>query len=114
MRNAYAVRRAVINPYLVRERDRRRHRELATVLLISLSVGACLITYVWVHVELLRIGYRVHLLEERLEETLRRKSLLELETGYLSSPRLIEERALDELGMQQPDLSQVIFEREIR
>lgn len=114
MRNAYAVRRAVINPYLVRERDRRRHRELATVLLISLSVGACLIAYVWVHVELLRIGYRVHGLEERLDETLRRKSLLELEAGYLSSPQVIEQRALDELEMQKPDLSQVIFEREIR
>ncbi len=98
----------------MRERDRRRHRELATVLLISLSVGACLIAYVWVHVELLRIGYRVHVLEERLDDTLRRRNLLELETGYLSSPRLIEERALTELEMQKPDLSQVIFEREIR
>ncbi len=114
MRNAYAVRRPVINPYLVRERDRRRHRELATVLVISLSVGACLITYVWVHVELLRIGYRVHLLEERLEETHQRKSLLELETGHLSSPQVIEERALHELGMRKPELSQLIFEREIR
>ncbi len=114
MRNAYAVRRQVINPYLVRERDRRRHRELATVLAISLAVVACLIVYVWVHVELLRVGYRVHVLDQRLGEALRRQSLLELETGYLSSPRLIEERAVRELGMRQPDLSQVIFEREAR
>ena len=114
MRNAYAVRRAVINPYLVRERDRRRHRELATVLILSLSVGACLIAYVWVHVELLRIGYRVHLMEQRLDEAQRRKSLLELETGHLSSPQVIERRALEELGMRKPDLSQVIHEREIR
>ena len=114
MRNAYAVRRPVVNPYLVRERDRRRHRELATVLGIVLAVGACLITYVWVHVDLLRIGYRVHALEERLDETLRRKSLLELEVSHLSSPAVIEERALTDLGMRQPDLSEVIFEREIR
>ncbi len=114
MRNAYAVRRPVMNPYLVRERDRRRHRELAAVLAISLTVGACLIAYVWVHVELLRVGYRVHLLQEQLDETLRRRSLLQLETAYLSSPRRIEERAVRELEMRQPDLSQVIFEREIR
>jgi cell division protein FtsL len=114
MRNAYAVRRPVVNPYLVRERDRRRHRELATVLLISLSVGACLIAYVWLHVELLRVGYRVHRLEERLEAGQRQQKLLELEASYQSSPSLIEERAVTELGLQKPDLSQVVFEREIR
>lgn len=114
MRNVYAVRRPVINPYLVRERDRRRHRELATVLMISLSVGACLIGYVWLHVELLRVGYRVHLLEERLEAGQRQKKLLELEASYQSSPKLIEERAMSELGLQKPEISQVVFEREIR
>ncbi len=114
MRNAYAVRRSVINPYLVRERDRRRHRELAAVLVISLSVGVCLIAYVWLHVELLRVGYRVHLLEESYEDTLHSMSLLQLEASYLSSPRLIEERAVTELGMRKPELSQVIFERELR
>jgi len=114
MRNAYAVRRPVVNPYLVRERDRRRHRELATVLLISLTVGACLIAYVWLHVELLRVGYRVHLLEESLEAGQREQKLLELEASYQSSPKLIEERAAGELGLQKPELSQVVFEREIR
>jgi len=114
MRTAYAVRRPVVNPYLVRERDRRRHRELATVLLISLSVGACLIAYVWLHVELLRVGYQVHVLEQQLDETMRRKSLLQLETSYLSSPQHIEERAVTELGMQRPDLEQIVFEREVR
>jgi hypothetical protein len=102
-----------VNPYLVRERDRRRHRELATVLLISLSVGVCLIAYVWLHVELLRVGYRVHGLEESLEEAERRQKMLEIEARYQSSPTLIEERAIRELGLQKPELSQVIFEREI-
>ena len=114
MRNAYAVRRHVLNPYLVRERDRRRHRELATVLILSLSVCVCLIAYVWLHVELLRVGYTVHVLEQRLDDTLREKSLLQLETAHLSSPARIERRAIDELGMRKPELSQVIFEREIR
>lgn len=114
MRNAYAVRRPVLNPYLVRERDRRRHRELATVLVISVSVAVCLIAYVWLHVELLRVGYRVHVLEERLETADRRKNLLDLETNYLTSPSLIEARAKAELGMIAPNLTQVVFEREIR
>ena len=48
----------------------------------------------WLHVELLRVGYRVHLLEERLEAGQRQQKLLELEASYQSSPRLIEERAV--------------------
>lgn len=114
MRNAYAVRRPMVNPYLVRERDRRRHRELWTVLLISLSVGACLLGYVWMHVELLRVGYRVHQLERQLGDAQNRKSLLQLDASYLSSPHLIEERAVRELGMNTPDLTQIVFESEIR
>ncbi len=114
MRNAYAVRRSVVNPYLVRERDRRRHRELVTLLAIVLSVGVCLLAYVWVHVELLSVGYRVADLEESLDKNRRRQSLLEVEVGHLSSPQRIEERAVTELHMRRPDLSEVIFEREIR
>ncbi len=114
MRNAYAVRRPVLNPYLVRERDRRRHRELASVLVISLAVALCLIAYVWMHVELLRVGYEVHVLEQRLEGTERDRDLLLLEVNYLSGPGRLEERAVQELGMSKPELGQVIFEREIR
>ena len=84
------------------------------MLLISLSVAACLIIYVWLHVDLLRVGYRVHLLEERLDEKRRQERLLELEASYQSSPKLIEERAERELGLQQPAITQVVFEREIR
>ncbi len=54
MRNAYAVRRPVANAYLVRERDRRRLRELAVVLLVVLSLGGGLLAYTWIHLEVLR------------------------------------------------------------
>ncbi len=114
MRNAYAVRRPVANPYLVRERDRRRQRELGLVLLVILPLGLSLIGYVWLHVEVLQVGYRVQRLERELERELRRERLLQLEAAHLASPRQLERRAVEELGMVHPDLSQVIFEEEVR
>ncbi len=82
MRTSYVVRRPVDNRYLVRERDRRRLRELGWVLLAALPVAAMLIGYVWVNLELLRCGYRIHDLEGRLHEEQRALSILELEEAY--------------------------------
>lgn len=113
MRRLYAPRRPVPNAYLVRERDRRRHRELAWVAVIVLSVGACLLAYVWLQVELLRTGYQVQDLEEELEQVLRRQGALELREAELSSPARIRERAAAELGMQPADGSRMIFEAEV-
>ena len=56
---AYAVRRPVVNSYLVRERDRRRLRELGLVLLLVLTLGGGLLGYTWIHLEVLRTGFRV-------------------------------------------------------
>ena len=47
-------RRPVVNTYLVRERDRRRLRELALVLLVVLCLGGGLLAYTWIHLEVTR------------------------------------------------------------
>lgn len=102
MRTSYVVRRPVDNRYLVRERDRRRLRELGWVLLVALPVVAALILYVWVNLELLRSGYRIHRLEIELQEERRAVSILELEEAYLTgAERLTQVGA--ELGLAPPD-----------
>jgi hypothetical protein len=103
----------VINEYLVRERDRRRLRELVVVLLAILPVGLSLLGYVWVHVEVIRVGYRVHDLEGVLDDRRRYERSLEMEATHLSSPRLIERRASEELGMRRPEIDTMVFEREL-
>ena len=102
-----------MNSYLVRQRDQRRRHELVVVLVTALALGGCLVGYVWLHVDLLRTGYRVDTLEEELREAARRERELQLEARYLARPELIERRALEELGMRAPALDQVIFEEEI-
>jgi cell division protein FtsL len=113
LRNAYAFRRPVANTYLVRERDRRRQRELAVVLLAVLCLGGGLLVYTWTHLEVLRAGYRIDALERQLADLNQTERQLRLEASYLASPSQIEQRATKELGMRPPELDQVIFWEEL-
>ena len=113
MRSAYAVRRPVVNTYLVRERDRRRWRELAVVLLTVSSLGGVLLAYTWIHLEVIRTGYRIVELERRARELAQEERRLRLEAAYLASPQRVERRAVDELGMAAPALDQVVFWEEL-
>lgn len=113
MRSAYAFRRPVVNTYLVRERDRRRQRELAVVLLAVLCLGGGLLVYTWTHLEALRTGYRIDALEKQLADLTQTERQLQLEASYLASPSQVERRATKELGMQPPALAQVVFWEEL-
>ena len=108
MRTSYVVRQPVDNSYLVRERDRRRIRELGWVLLTAVPVALVLIGYVWVNLELLRCGYRIHSLEGRLQEQQRALSILELEEAYLTSAARLTERGAA-LGLAPPDAGRLLY-----
>ena len=103
----------MVNTYLVRERDRRRQRELAVVLLSVLCLGGGLLAYTWIHLEVLRTGYRIDALERELTEMTQTERQLRLEAAYLASPSRIEQRAAGELAMQSPALEQMVFWEEL-
>ncbi|HET9767177.1 MAG TPA: cell division protein FtsL [Thermoanaerobaculia bacterium] len=109
MKTPYLLPRPPRNRYLVRQRDRRRMRELGRVGVAVLVVGLALLGYTWVHLELLGSGYRVDGLETKLHELERRERHLRLEEAYLSSPQRVEARASKELGMKPPELAQLVF-----
>lgn len=109
MRNAYALRRPVENSYLVRERDRRRRRELVLILMAALPLGMCLLVYIWSHLQVLDAGYRIDTLEQTLHDLSQQERRLRVEAAHLSSPRRVEQRAIDELGMAPPRREQMVF-----
>lgn len=109
MKTDYVVTRRVRNRYLVRERDRRRLRELLQVTLAIAVVGGALIGYTWLHLEVVRRGYRVERLEGRLGELERIERHLRLEEAYLTSPQRLERAARQRLGMRPPELGDVEF-----
>lgn len=113
MRNAYALRRPVANTYLVRERDRRRARELAFVMVVVVSLGGGLLAYIWIHLQVLATGYRIDELEREMVDLSRKERQLRLEAAYLASPSQVERRAVGELGMRPPALEQVLFWEEL-
>jgi hypothetical protein len=114
MRPAYAVRQPVVNTFLVRERDRRRVRELGLVLVAVLPLAAALLAYTWIHLEVLRIGYRIDGLERDHHRLVTDERHRRLEASYLRRPERIEERATRELGLQPARVEQLVFLEEVR
>ena len=87
MRNAYTVHRPVVNAYLVRERDRRRLRELGVACCSrSFRSALGLMVYTWLQLESLRVGYRIETLERRTHQLKQVERQLRLESAYLASP----------------------------
>lgn len=114
MSREYAFTRPVLNTYLTRERDRKRRRELAWVLLAAVPVGLCALMYVWLHLQVLDTGYRIVRLEEELEQRQQLERDLELERAFLSSPARIEARASSELDLRVADVEQLVFAEELQ
>ncbi len=113
MRRPYAIHRQVENTYLVRERDRRLLRELLGVVAIVLVLGGGLLAYTWVHIEIMRSGYRTDDREKELHGLLEEERRLLLEAAYLRQPERIEQRARQDLGMREPSLAQTVFYQEL-
>ena len=57
MNAVYAQSKRVENLHLTRERDRRRGRELATLLFVGLPIACAFLVYAALHIETVRIGY---------------------------------------------------------
>ena len=105
----YLRRQPVKNFLLVRERDRRRIRELRLLAFAVLPAAIALLAYTWVQTEIVRSGYRVRALERRLEEMAKTERQLKLESSWLESLERVETAAGEELGMQFPTLEQMVF-----
>jgi len=112
-RSAYTVHRPVANEYLVRERDRRRLRDLLKVLLVLAPVALALGAFTWVHLQVLDAGYRIEELGLRQHELGREESRLRLEAAYLAGPQVVEKRAAEDLGMHPPSLGQLVFQEDL-
>jgi cell division protein FtsB len=112
--STYTVRRPVVNAYLVRERDRRRLRELVLVVATVMPLGLGLAGYTWLQLETLRVAYRIEALEREAHTLAQTERQLRLEAAYLSSPDRIAARAHDELGLAEPAVDQVLFVEELK
>ena len=108
----YALRRPVENVYLVRERDRRRTRELLALVLAALPPMAVLFAAIWANVETVRLGYQIERLVKQRDQLAERQRQLEMERAQVSSLARVEAVARGALGMVTPRADQLVLVRD--
>jgi cell division protein FtsL len=105
---SFTLTKAVRNEQLVRELDRKRHRELFWVAFLGVILTLAVIVYAWPHFEMIQIGYRMEKLRQRRDELVEMKHHLELQRATESDPARIESIAKNELGMVYPGPEQIL------
>ena len=106
---AYAVRRPVENLYLVRERDRRRTRELLALVLAAVPPTVVLFLAIWANLETVGLGYQLAGVSKNRDALLERKHRLEMDRAQAAALARVEPIARGTLGLVPPTLDQVIL-----
>ena len=104
----YSVRRPVENVYLVRERDRKRTKELLGLALAALPPMAVLFAAIWANLEAVRLGYQLERLETQLTTLVRRNRNLLSDRAQAAALTRVEAIATSRLELGPPRLAQVI------
>lgn len=108
MSRIYAVDREVHNTFLVRQRDRRRRRELWWILAVVLPLVALLLAQIHLQAQIRQVGYDVTELQRELDEAQQQERALRRQAAALSTPRRVEQLATELLGMRPPRPEQLV------
>lgn len=100
--------RPVANEQLVRQFDRKRHRELFWVMLTGLVLTAAVMAYAWPQFQMIQLGYRMEELRVQRERLGEMKRHFELQLATEAAPARIESIAQTELGLVYPEPDQMV------
>jgi hypothetical protein len=103
----YAQKKSIDNVHIVRERDRRRLRELIGVVLFGLPVGIFLALFTYQNLEVIRLGHEATRLQKRRAEIENANKALQLELDRLTSLQQVEQKAT-KLGFERTDPRAVV------
>lgn len=106
---AYAVRRPVENVYLVRERDRRRSRELFALVLAAVPPVVVLFVAIWANVKTVELGYTLAKLARQRDVLTETKRRLEMDRAQAAALSRVEDVSRRTLGLVPPALDQVVL-----
>ncbi len=109
---AYAVRRPVENVYLIRERDRKRTREFAALVLAAVPPMLVLFAAIWANLETVRLGYQLAKVAGQKEALLERNRQLRMEQAQAASLVRVDEIARKKLGLVAPEPGQILLIRD--
>lgn len=103
----YTQKRPIENVHIVRERDRRRFRELLAILLLGIPIGAFLLLFTWQNLEVIRLGREATHLQEQRKQIEDANKSLQLELDRLTALDAVEKKARS-LGFEPADPRSVV------
>src|SRR5262245_6360407 len=89
----YAQKKSIENTHIVRERDRRRFRELFSVVVLGVFVAVFLIIFAWQNLSVIRLGHEATRLQQEKKQLENANKALRLEIDRLTSLASVEQRA---------------------
>lgn len=104
----YTQKKSIDNTHIVREKDRRRFRELLAVLSLGLPIGLFLLLFTWQNLEVIRLGREATRLQKELKETETRHKALQAELDKLTSFDAVEKQAA-QLGFGATDPKAIVM-----
>ena len=89
----YTQKKPIENVHIVRERDRRRFRELLAVIALGLPIGLFLLLFTWQNLEVIRLGREATRLQNLRKDITEDNKRLQLELDRLTALETVEQRA---------------------
>jgi cell division protein FtsB len=109
----YTQKKPIENAHIVRERDRRRFRELLAVLALGLPIGLFLLLFTWQNLEVIRLGREVSRLQKTRKELAENNKRLRIELDRLTALDTVEKRAA-RLGLRATPPNAIVTVQEKR
>jgi cell division protein FtsB len=103
----YTQKKSIDNTHIVRERDRRRNRELYAVLSLGLPIGLFLLLFTWQNLEVIRLGREATRLQKNLKDVEAEHKALQAELDRLTSFDAVEQKA-SALGFATTDSKSIV------
>ena len=104
----YTQKKPIENTHIVRERDRRRNRELLAVLSLGIPIGLFLLLFTWQNLEVIRLGREATRLQKQYRQTETEHKSLEAERDRLTSLETVE-RTAARLGFAPADPKTIVM-----
>ena len=98
----------VRNTAIIREPDKRQHKELRRWVGFGIVIVAVVLFSAWQNFELIQHGYRIEDLRKEHEIEKSKNQHLRLEIESLTSPKEVERIATEELNLVVPSQDQVV------
>lgn len=104
----YTQKKPIENTHIVREKDRRRNRELLAVLSLGVPIGLFLLLFTWQNLEVIRLGREATRLQEALKDADAEHKSLAAELDRLTALDTVEKKA-GELGFEPADPKTIVM-----